>query len=92
MVVYRNACIIYFHYCLYFIRRPVSEVYDEPQVTRYGLDEKFIKELEAEEISRPELKLKSYNWNTDQDEVKFRKIVQDHTQYVTVCILLNILT
>lgn len=61
-------------------RRPVSEVYDEPQVTRYGLDEKFIKELEAEEISRPELKLKSYNWNTDQDEVKFRKIIQDHTQ------------
>ncbi|XP_008189868.1 protein mini spindles isoform X2 [Acyrthosiphon pisum] len=61
-------------------RRPVSEVYDEPQVTRYALDEKFIKELEAEEISRPELKLKSYNWNTDHDEVKFRKKIQDHTQ------------
>jgi len=52
-------------------------------VTRYALDEKFIKELEAEEISRPELKLKSYNWNTDHDEVKFRKRIQDHTQYVT---------
>jgi len=56
-------------------------------VTRYALDEKFIKELEAEEISKPELKLKSYNWDTDHDEVKFRKRIQDHTQYVTICLL-----
>lgn len=59
-------------------------------MTRYALDEKFIKELEAEEISKPELKLKSYNWDTDHDEVKFKKRIQDHTQYVTVCLLNHI--
>lgn len=65
-------------------RRPVSEVYDEqPQGTRYALDEKFIQELEAEEITRPELKLKPYNWSTEHEEVvNFRKLIQDQSQCV----------
>lgn len=66
-------------------RRPTSEVYDEPPATRYTLDEKFIQELEAEEITKPKLKLKSYNWTADQDEVmNFRKIIQDQSQYAIV--------
>lgn len=62
-------------------RRPNSEVFVEPQTTRYALDEKFIQELEAEEITKPELNLKSYNWTTDQDEVvNFKKRTQDKHQ------------
>jgi len=56
-------------------------------VTRYALDEKFIQELEAEEITKPELKLKSYNWTADQDEiVNFRKRIQDQSQLVILYI------
>lgn len=69
-------------------RRPISENYDEPQGTRYALDEKFIQELEAEEIIKPELNLKPYNWTTDHEEVKFKRKIQDPSQYVTWVILL----
>lgn len=65
-------------------RRPNSEVYDEPQTTRYALDEKFLQELDAEEITKPELKLKTYNWNADHDEMTFKKRIQDKSQYVTI--------
>lgn len=66
-------------------RPPTSDVYDETPVTRYALDEKFIQELEAEEITKPKLKLKSYNWTSDQDEVvNFRKKIQDQSQYAIV--------
>lgn len=81
-------CFIHFYYN---IRRPTSEVYDEPPVTRYALDEKFLQELEAEEITKPELKLKSYNWNADQDEVvNFRKKNQDQSQYVVFLLCYSI--
>lgn len=68
----------------------MSENYDEPQATRYALDEKFLQELEAEEITKPELKLKPYNWSTDHDEVKFKRRIQDQSQYVTLNVLLNL--
>lgn len=55
-------------------------MYDEPQTTRYALDEKFIQELEAEEITKPELNLKTYNWNADHDEMTFKKGIQDTSQ------------
>lgn len=49
------------------------------------MDEKFIQELEAEEITKPKLKLKSYNWTADQDEVvNFRKRIQDQSQYAVI--------
>lgn len=53
-------------------------------MTRYALDEKFIQELEAEEITRPELKLKPYNWTEDHDDVNLKKRIQDQSQYVTI--------
>jgi len=61
-----------------------GEGYDEqPQTTRYALDEKFIQELEAEEITKPELKLKPYNWTAEHEEVvNFRKLIQEQSQCV----------
>lgn len=59
-------------------------MYDGPQATRYALDEKFIQELEAEEIIKPELKLKAYNWNTDHEETNLRKNILVSTQYATI--------
>lgn len=69
---------------LFFNRRPMSEIYDGPQATRYALDEKFIQELEAEEITKPELKLKAYNWNTDLEEMNLRKNILVPTQYAII--------
>lgn len=65
----------------------MSEIYDGPQATRYALDEKFIQELEAEEITKPELKLKAYNWNTDHEEMNLRKNILVPTQYAIIYLL-----
>lgn len=62
----------------------MSEIYDGPQATRYALDEKFIQELEAEEIIKPELKLKAYNWNIDHEETNLRKNILVPTQYAII--------
>lgn len=71
-------------------RAPNTEV-NEPPVARYALDEKFIQELEAEEITKPELKLKHYNWDAHDNDVKvnFRKTFQEQSQYVSTCLILN---
>lgn len=64
-------------------------MYDGPQATRYALDAKFIQELEAEEITKPELKLKAYNWTTDHDDLKSIPS-RVPPQYVNVRLLLNL--
>lgn len=57
-------------------------------MTRFALDEKIMQELDAVVIPVPQLILKPYHWNTDNDEINFGKIIQQQSQYLA-SILLN---
>lgn len=55
---------------------------------RFALDEKLMQELDSIVITAPRLVLKPYHWDPDNDELSYRKILQQKSQYVT-SILLN---
>lgn len=71
---------------MYFCFRTSNlEITDKTKVTRtrFTLDEKFIKELDSEVIKIPQLVLTPYTWTVDHGEIKFGKILQDKSQYVS---------
>lgn len=53
-------------------------------MTRFALDEKFMQELDAEVVTKPELLLKPYNWPIENDEIHFWKILQEKSQYAII--------
>ncbi|XP_050528781.1 protein mini spindles-like isoform X2 [Daktulosphaira vitifoliae] len=53
---------------------------ENPPITRYALDEKFLQELEAEEITKPKLKLKPYNWNSNPNEDFYKRTLNTQSQ------------
>lgn len=55
---------------------------------RFTLDEKLMQELDSIVISVPQLVLKPYHWNPDNDEINYKKILQQKSQYVA-SVLLN---
>jgi len=49
-------------------------------LTRFSLDEKIIRELDAEVIIRPKLSLTPYKWTTELEETNFKKAIQMKSQ------------
>jgi hypothetical protein len=82
--VYLNIILFYTLLILYFIiSRSKSEVgHKSPQATRFTLDEKFMVDLEAEVITKPQLVLLPYNWPTEDNKINFGKMTQDQTKCV----------
>lgn len=79
IILFNNLLILYF-----IISRSKSEVNNKSQATRFTLDEKFMVDLEAEVITKPQLVLLPYNWPTDNDKINFGKLTQERTKCVTL--------